>query len=63
MSVRVNCPRPGCGTETTANDATKLVTHKLPDKWRVCAASGKTMEEAAAMEAPEMVWSEEVIQP
>lgn len=60
MSQKVNCPRPGCGTETTANDAKKLVTHKLPDGWRTCAASGATLSEAAQMAEPSNVLSEAV---
>lgn len=52
LNPKVHCPRPGCGAETRLSRADKLVTHKLPDGWRVCAASGSTLLEAQMYDPP-----------
>lgn len=52
MNIEINCPRPGCGTLVGVSQSGKLATHKLPDGWRTCAASGATSEDAAVLHRP-----------
>lgn len=54
MKIEVLCPRPGCGTLTGVSQSGKLSTHKLPDGWRACAASGATQEDAAVFPSPKI---------
>lgn len=42
----IKCPRTGCGTDTEVSRFGLLRTHKLPDGWRTCAASGATPRDA-----------------
>lgn len=49
----INCPRTGCETTTEVNAFGRLRTHKLPDGWRTCAASGKTPDQAGEMDPPQ----------
>lgn len=52
MRFEIDCPRRGCGTTVSVTQTGKLDTHKLPDGWRTCAASGATAEDAAIMPPP-----------
>lgn len=53
MSDTAYCPRNGCGEPVRINQAGKIDTHKLPDGWRACAASGETLDDAAKMSPPQ----------
>lgn len=54
-NIEIECPRKGCGAPVTVNKAGIILTHKLPDGWRTCAATGKTVEVAVTLPEPEAV--------
>lgn len=61
MKEHINCPRPGCGTKTMLSYGGVIETHKLPDGWRTCAASGTRTNEASEMSPPAPLYKSQMV--